>query len=174
MTFYVNKCNENSKPRLLQKVSQYLSSQYSPPTSQPVSNWMSCSDDRASQYISMSCSADRASHYISMSCSADRASQYISMSCSADRASQYISTVKPTWCTFYSVYWELRVSTCFEHYLLILRRCFTSSTWYIACVLCQLAAPGLEWNSNPGAANWHNTHAIYQVPLVQRFLRMSK
>jgi hypothetical protein len=20
-------------------------------------------------------------------------------------------------------------------------------TWYIACVLCQLAAPGLEWNS---------------------------
>jgi hypothetical protein len=24
------------------------------------------------------------------------------------------------------------------------------------------------------AANWHNTHAIYQVPFVQRILRMSK
>jgi hypothetical protein len=27
---------------------------------------------------------------------------------------------------------------------------------------------------NPGAANWHNTHAIYQVPFVQHLLRMSK
>jgi hypothetical protein len=26
-------------------------------------------------------------------------------------------------------------------------------TWYTACVLCQLAAPELEWNFNPGAAN---------------------
>jgi hypothetical protein len=25
------------------------------------------------------------------------------------------------------------------------RRC-TDGTWYIACVLCQLAAPELEWN----------------------------
>jgi hypothetical protein len=33
-------------------------------------------------------------------------------------------------------------------------------------VLCQLAAPGLEWNLNPGAANLHNTHAIYQVSFV--------
>jgi hypothetical protein len=33
---------------------------------------------------------------------------------------------------------------CFEHYLLILRRRYTSGTWYIACVLCQLAAPGLQ------------------------------
>jgi hypothetical protein len=33
-------------------------------------------------------------------------------------------------------------------------------TWYIAYILCQLAAPGSKWNSNPGAANWHNTHAI--------------
>jgi hypothetical protein len=30
--------------------------------------------------------------------------------------------------------------TCFEHYLLILRRRYTSGAWYIACVLCQLAA----------------------------------
>jgi hypothetical protein len=38
---------------------------------------------------------------------------------------------------------ELRASTCFEHYLLILRRCYTNDTWYIACVLCQFATPGL-------------------------------
>jgi hypothetical protein len=34
-----------------------------------------------------------------------------------------------------------------------------SGTWYIACVLCQ-------FHCNPGAVNWHNTHTIYQVPLV--------
>jgi hypothetical protein len=28
------------------------------------------------------------------------------------------------------------------------------------CVLCQLAAPGLEFHSNPGAAKRHNMHAI--------------
>jgi hypothetical protein len=37
--------------------------------------------------------------------------------------------------------------TCFEHYVLILRRRRTNGTWCIACMLCQLAAPGLEWNS---------------------------
>jgi hypothetical protein len=31
-----------------------------------------------------------------------------------------------------------------------------------------------QFHSNAGEANWHNTHAIYQVPLVQRLLRMSK
>jgi hypothetical protein len=35
-------------------------------------------------------------------------------------------------------------STCFEHYLLILRQPCTISTWYIMCVLCQLAALGLN------------------------------
>jgi hypothetical protein len=32
---------------------------------------------------------------------------------------------------------------------------FTNGTWYIACVLCQLAAPEVEGNVhfNPGAAN---------------------
>jgi hypothetical protein len=30
--------------------------------------------------------------------------------------------MKPTWCTFHSIYWESGVSICFEHYLLILRR----------------------------------------------------
>jgi hypothetical protein len=35
----------------------------------------------------------------------------------------------------------------------------------LKCVLCLLAAP---------AANRHNTDAIYQVPYVQHFLRMSK
>jgi hypothetical protein len=33
---------------------------------------------------------------------------------------------------------------------------------------------GLMFHSNPGAANWHNTHAIYQVPLTDLLLRMSK
>jgi hypothetical protein len=33
-----------------------------------------------------------------------------------------ICIMKPTWCTFHSVYWESKTSTCFEHYLLILRR----------------------------------------------------
>jgi hypothetical protein len=36
---------------------------------------------------------------------------------------------------------RIKASTCFEHYLLNLRRCYTNGTWYIACVLCQLAAP---------------------------------
>jgi hypothetical protein len=36
-----------------------------------------------------------------------------------------------------------------KHYLLILRRCYINGTWYIACVLCRLAAPRLELHSNP-------------------------
>jgi hypothetical protein len=40
----------------------------------------------------------------------------------------------------YSVYYELTASTCFEHSLLIFRRCCTNNNWYIACVLCRLAA----------------------------------
>jgi hypothetical protein len=76
----------------------------------------------------------------------------------------------------------------------------TSGTCYIECVLCQLAAPELKLNSiqalhkqhlywvrvmsvgctrtevhfNPGAANWHNTQAIYLSAVVQHLLRMSK
>jgi hypothetical protein len=79
----------------------------------------------------------------------------------------YISIVKPMWCTFYLIYYGLRASTVFKHYLLIFRRQCTNRTWYIACVLRQLAAPGSELNPNPGAANWHNTCAIYQVSLAQ-------
>jgi hypothetical protein len=30
------------------------------------------------------------------------------------------------------------------------------------------------FHSNPGAANWHYTHAVYQVPFVRRLLMMSK
>jgi hypothetical protein len=48
---------------------------------------------------------------------------------------------------FYSICLGLRASTSFEHHLLILRRHYTSSTWYIACVLCQLAA-SWGWASN--------------------------
>jgi hypothetical protein len=39
-----------------------------------------------------------------------------------------------------------RVSTCFEHYLLILRRRYTNGTWYVASVLCQLTVSGLEFH----------------------------
>jgi hypothetical protein len=46
----------------------------------------------------------------------------------------WISIMKPTWCTFNSVYWESRASTCFEHYLLILRRRCINSTLYVASV----------------------------------------
>jgi hypothetical protein len=35
--------------------------------------------------------------------------------------------------------------------------------WVSVCMLCQLAAPGLEWKSNPGAANWRNTHT-HNIP----------
>jgi hypothetical protein len=45
---------------------------------------------------------------------------------------------------FYSVCYKLRASTCFEHYLLIFKRLFTNGTWYIACVLYQLAVQGLK------------------------------
>jgi hypothetical protein len=34
-----------------------------------------------------------------------------------------------------------------EQIVPILRSCCTSTTWYIACVLCQLAAPGLILNT---------------------------
>jgi hypothetical protein len=44
----------------------------------------------------------------------------------------------------YSVYYELTASTCFEHYLLILRRLSKKNNWYIACVLCLLAATRVE------------------------------
>jgi hypothetical protein len=49
-----------------------------------------------------------------------------------------------------------------------------SGTWYIARVLYQLAAPGMQWNFNSGATNRHNMHAKYKVPLVRSLLRMSK
>jgi hypothetical protein len=44
-----------------------------------------------------------------------------------------ISIMKPTWCTFFSIYWESRASTCFEHYLLILRKRYTNGFRYIDC-----------------------------------------
>jgi hypothetical protein len=53
--------------------------------------------------------------------------------------------MKPTWCTFHSVYWVSRASTCFEHYLLIFRRRYTNGIWYIAWV-CQLTVAWLQWN----------------------------
>jgi hypothetical protein len=45
------------------------------------------------------------------------------------------------------------VCTCFEHYLLILRRCAPSGTWYIASVLYQLAASELKRTLTPNKLN---------------------
>jgi hypothetical protein len=71
-----------------------------------------------------------------------------------------VSIMRPTWCTFYSIYLELWASTCFEHYLLILRRRYTNGTWYIVCVLCQLAATrvGVEL-----AFQLHHIYKTYSV-----------
>jgi hypothetical protein len=44
-----------------------------------------------------------------------------------DIATIWNSIMKPMWCTFHSVYWESRSSTYFEHYLLILRRRYTTA-----------------------------------------------
>jgi hypothetical protein len=54
--------------------------------------------------------------------------------CNRRTISKHHSVMKPTWCTFHSIYWESRTSTCFEHYLLILRRRYTNGIWYTACV----------------------------------------
>jgi hypothetical protein len=35
---------------------------------------------------------------------------------------------------------RINASVCYEHYLLILRRPYTSGAWHTACMLCQLAA----------------------------------
>jgi hypothetical protein len=50
----------------------------------------------------------------------------------------------------YSVYHELTASICFEHYLLNFRRSCTNNNWYIACMLCLLAATtvGVEPSDN--------------------------
>jgi hypothetical protein len=47
----------------------------------------------------------------------------------------------------YSFYYELMASTCFEHYLLIFRKCCINNNLYIVCVcyICWLL-PGLECN----------------------------
>jgi hypothetical protein len=42
-----------------------------------------------------------------------------------------ISVMKPTWCTFHSIFEDHRASTYFEHYLLILRIRCTNGIWYI-------------------------------------------
>jgi hypothetical protein len=68
-----------------------------------------------------------------------------------------IRIVKPTWCTFHSVCWESRASTCFEHHLLILRMLCPNGTWYIACVLCQ---PTIHWMKS--SSRWfHFTEELW-------------
>jgi hypothetical protein len=70
------------------------------------------------------------------------------------------SVLKPTWCTFHSIYWESTASTCLEHYLLILMRCYTNSSLYIACVSCQLAVARLQCNCNPDTTDLTRTKYI--------------
>src|SRR5215510_919903 len=41
---------------------------------------------------------------------------------------------------WFSVYYVLTASACFEYYLLIIRRQFIYNNWHILCILCQLAA----------------------------------
>jgi hypothetical protein len=41
---------------------------------------------------------------------------------------------------------ELTASTCFEHYLLIIRRQCMYSNWYTVCVLCRLDATRVARN----------------------------
>jgi hypothetical protein len=57
----------------------------------------------------------------------------------------------------YSVYYELTASTCFEHYLVIFRRRCINNNWYIARVLCRLAATMVgaeldQFRSKPGSS----------------------
>jgi hypothetical protein len=47
----------------------------------------------------------------------------------------YFRIIKQTKCTFHSTYWESKVSTCFEYYLIILRSSCTSGISYIAVKL---------------------------------------
>jgi hypothetical protein len=76
----------------------------------------------------------------------------------------------------YSIYYELTNCTCFDHFFFIFRRRCTHNTWYIAWMLCLLAVTRIgvehQFHSNPDAANWRNTHTIYQVLCVQRLLKM--
>jgi hypothetical protein len=69
----------------------------------------------------------------------------------------FISKVNPAWCTFYSVYEELRASTYFEHNLLILRwRCSSFTSKLVQptditrtqCTNCSLWGASWGWASN--------------------------
>jgi hypothetical protein len=53
----------------------------------------------------------------------------------------------------YSIYYELRASTCFEHYLLIFRGAVKTTIGILReCYICWLL-PGLEFHSNPGSSH---------------------
>jgi hypothetical protein len=69
------------------------------------------------------------------------------------RTSCVISKMKPTWCTFRSIYWESKASTCFEHYLLILRRCCTNG--------CGTVAVSLQ--------SWHSQLTLYARNIPNAF-----
>jgi hypothetical protein len=66
------------------------------------------------------------------------------------RVIQHISTMKPTYCTFYSIYWIKGLY-----------------------MFRALITPSEDEHCNRATANWHYKHAIYQVRYVERLLRMS-
>jgi hypothetical protein len=72
--------------------------------------------------------------------------------------------LKTTWCTFHSVYWESMASTCFEHYLLMLRRCFTNGIWYIACVVMSVGCSTVAVKLQPCAVSLQPGHSQLTPP----------
>jgi hypothetical protein len=61
-----------------------------------------------------------------------------------DRASQYISTVKSNVTHFLFNLLRIKGLYTFRTLLDYPQESLHSGTWYIVCVLCQLAAPGLQ------------------------------
>jgi hypothetical protein len=79
---------------------------------------------------------------------------------------KFISIIKPSWCTFHSIYWESRASTrtCFKHYLLILRKRCTNGTVY--CVRIMSVGCGTVAVKLQSCHSWHYKQAMYQEPFV--------
>jgi hypothetical protein len=74
----------------------------------------------------------------------------------ACKQDSYFSMMKPTWCTFHSFYWESRASTCFEHYLPILR-------WATQTALGILRACNVSWLSQTPVSlqSWHSQLTLH-------------
>jgi hypothetical protein len=78
------------------------------------------------------------------------------------------SGMKPTWCTFHSILLRIK-GLCMFRALLAHPQEALHKRNLVYCV--RVLSVGC---ARIGAAKWQNTHAIYQVPFVERLLRMSK